>query len=139
MPSAIDLLKQDHREVEQLFSRFQSTQDPAVAEKICSELEVHTAAEEEFVYPVLREDVSGGEKLAGEAEHEHAEARQIIGRLKQTTDSEHLSDVVAELKKAIEHHVAEEEGTVFPKMDSEVGRDELESIGTELEEFKRSA
>jgi iron-sulfur cluster repair protein YtfE (RIC family) len=139
MPNAIDLLKQDHREVEQLFSRFEASQDPAIAEKICSELEVHTAAEEELVYPVLREDVSGGEKLAGEAEHEHAEARQIIGRIKQTTDAQHLDDVVAELKKAIEHHVEEEEGTVFPKMESEVGSNELESIGTELEQFKQSA
>ena len=139
MPSAIDLLKQDHREVEELFSRFESTRDPAIVEKICSELEVHTAAEEELVYPVLRDDVSDGAKLAGEAEHEHAEARQIIGRIKQTTDAEHLNDVVAELKKAIEHHVQEEEGTVFPKMESEVGSNELESIGTELEQFKESA
>ena len=139
MSNVIELLKQDHRVVEALFAKFESTQDSSIAEQICDELEVHTAAEEEFVYPVLREDVSGGEKLAGEAEHEHAEARQIIGRIKQTTDSEHLNDVVAELKQAIEHHVEEEEGTVFPKMESDVGRNELESIGAELQEFKRSA
>jgi hypothetical protein len=102
------LLKHDHREVEQLFSKFESSHDAAIVEKICSELEVHTAAEEKLVYPVLREDVSDGGKLADEAEHEHPDARQIIGR-KQATDGQHLNDLVAELKEAIEHHVEEEE------------------------------
>jgi iron-sulfur cluster repair protein YtfE (RIC family) len=139
MPNVIELLKHDHREVEQLFSKFESSQDAATAEEICSELEVHTAAEEKFVYPVLREEVSGGAKLADEAEHEHAEARQVIGRIKQTTDAQHLNDRVAELKKAIEHHVEEEERTVFPKMQSDVGEVELDSVGAQVQEFKQKA
>jgi hemerythrin superfamily protein len=137
MPNVIELLKHDHREVEQLFSKFESSHDAAIVEKICSELEVHTAAEETLVYPVLREDVSGGGNLADEAEHEHAEARQIIGRVKQTTDPQHLNDLVAELKKAIEHHVEEEEGTVFPKMQADVGESELDSLGEQIQEFKQ--
>jgi iron-sulfur cluster repair protein YtfE (RIC family) len=139
MPNVIELLKHDHREVEQLFSKFESSQNAAIVEKICSELEAHTAAEEKLVYPVLREDVSDGGKLADEAEHEHAEARQIIGRIKQTTDAKHLNDLVAELKKAIEHHVEEEERTVFPKMQSDVGETELDSLGEQIQEFKQKA
>jgi iron-sulfur cluster repair protein YtfE (RIC family) len=139
MPNVIELLKHDHREVEQLFAKFESSHDAAIVEKICSELEVHTAAEEKLFYPVLREDVSGGGKLADEAEHEHAEARQIIGRIKQTTDAQHLNDLVAELKKAIEHHVEEEEQTVFPKMQADVGETELDSMGARIQEFKQKA
>ena len=138
MPNVIELLKQDHREVEGLFASFESGRRSATADSICEELEVHTAAEETFVYPALREAVSGGGHLADEAEGEHAEAKQIIGRIKQTRDPDHLADVMAELKQAIEHHVEEEEGTVFPKMASDLGEAELDAIGANVQEFKAS-
>ena len=139
MPSVIEILKHDHREVEELFSRFESAEDPSIAEEICSELEVHTAAEEQIVYPALREAVTGGDKLADEAEQEHSQAKQLIGRIKRTTDTEHLSEVVGELEQAIQHHVEEEEGTVFPKMESDVGATELDAMGSRVQDFKQSA
>jgi hemerythrin superfamily protein len=139
MPDVVDLLKRDHRDVEQLFGAFERDPQPSIADEICAQLELHTAAEEHFVYPALRERVSDGKKLADEAEHEHAEARQIIGRVKRTSDPQHLADVVAELQKAIEHHVEEEEETVFPKMESDLGKIELEAIGANVQEFKGSA
>lgn len=139
MPNVIDLLKRDHREVEQLFGAFERDPQPSIAEELCAQLELHTTAEEHFVYPALRERVSDGKKLAEEAEHEHAEARQVIGRVKRTSDPEHLAEVVAELQTAIEHHVEEEERTVFPKMESDLGKIELEAIGANVQEFKGSA
>jgi iron-sulfur cluster repair protein YtfE (RIC family) len=139
MPNVVDLLKQDHRGVKELFAKFESTPESSIAAEICEELEVHTAAEEQFVYPALRAGVSGGDRLADEAEHEHAEAKQLIGRIKRTSDAEHLSEVVSELKQAIEHHVEEEEGTVFPKMQSELGATEMDTLGAQVQEFKGSA
>ena len=139
MPNVVDLLKQDHRSVEDLFAKFESTQESSIADEICEELEVHTAAEEQFVYPALREGVSGGNTLADEAEHEHAEAKQLIGRIKRTSDADHLPEVVSELKQAIEHHVQEEEGTVFPKMQSDLGDSEMDTLGAQVQEFKGSA
>src|SRR5947208_11978886 len=114
MPDVIGLLKQGHRKVEQLFGAFERDRRPSIAEEICAQLELHTTAEEHFVYPALRERVSDGKKLAEDAEHEHAEAKQIIGRVKRTSDPEHLAEVDAELQKAIEHHVEEEEATGYP-------------------------
>ena len=55
------------------------------------------------------------------------------------SDPDHLAEVVAELQKAIEHHVEEEEGTVFPKMESDLGKIELEAVGANVQEFKGSA
>src|SRR2546423_15601322 len=102
MPDVIELLKHDHRKVEQLFGVFERDRQTSIAEEICAQLELHTTAEEHFVYPALRERVSDGKALAEEAEHEHAEAKQIIGRVKRTSDPEHLAAVVAELQEAIE-------------------------------------
>ncbi len=137
MPSAIELLKQDHRAVEKLFSEYESSGDEQVVAEICSELEVHTEVEERLVYPVLRSEVTGGERLADEAEEEHREAKQLIGRLKRSSKDEHLAELVGELKAAIEHHVDEEEHDVFPKMEAEVGRARLDEIGAEIERMKQ--
>src|SRR5437763_15083823 len=98
MPDAIDLLKQDHREVEQLFGAFERDRQPSVAEEICAQLELHTTAEEHYVYPALRERVSDGKKLAEEAEHEHAEDKHIIGRVKQQSDREPVAEVGGQLQ-----------------------------------------
>ena len=136
MPNVVELLKQDHREVELLFSRFETSNDPAIAEKICEELDLHTTVEEEAVYPPLRSEVQGGPGMADHAEKEHADARQIIGRIRQTSDADHLSKLVGELKSAVEEHVNEEENEVFPKMADEMGSARLEQIGTEVEGLK---
>ena len=139
MPSVTGLLKQDHREVEDLFSKFESTGDSTIAEQICEELDLHTRVEEEVVYPPLRSDVQGGPGMAEHAEKEHAEARQIIGRIRQTKDADHLRELVLELKHAVEEHVTEEENEVFPKMENEMGAARLEEIGAEAEELKAAS
>jgi hemerythrin superfamily protein len=139
MANVIELIEQDHREVEQLFSEFQSSNDPSVAAKICDELTKHTFGEEQAVYPVVAEKVTGGESLASEAEKEHGEARQLIGRIRNTTDEAHLADLMSELKQAIEHHVNEEENEMLPKAREAIDTSELEQMGSAFEEAKESA
>src|SRR5688500_20380541 len=106
MPSATQLLKQDHRTVEQLFEQFQQTRDFTVALQICTELTVHSQLEEELAYPVL-EDVDS--ELERHAEEEHAEAKQLIAKIEsagRTTDE--VVQWVTKLKDAVLHHVEEE-------------------------------
>jgi iron-sulfur cluster repair protein YtfE (RIC family) len=136
MPNVVNVLKQDHRTVEKLFSDFGSSGDQSIVDTICEELDVHMEVEERVVYPVLRDDVSGGTQMAQHAEKEHAQARQIVGRIRQTKDADHLSELVQELKSAIEEHVQEEENEVFPKMEQELGNDRLEQLGQEVEAQK---
>lgn len=57
--NAIELLQQDHREVEAYFEEFEEFEDledegakGELAEKICMALTVHTQIEEEIFYPV---------------------------------------------------------------------------------------
>jgi len=139
VPNVRDLLKQNHRELEVLFEQFDRGRDQDVALKICEELELHAEAEEQIVYPALREGVAGGRHLADEAEQQHSQARQLIARIKRASDEEHRAALVGELKEAVEHHIAEEEGTVFPKMDSDLGLLEMDVLGAQVEEFKSSA
>jgi iron-sulfur cluster repair protein YtfE (RIC family) len=132
MPNAINLLEQDHRKVEKLFTQFEQTGDQGIALEICQELEVHTTLEEEIVYPVLRAKVD--RKMAAEAQQEHDEADQLIKKIKKASGAQ-LQQLVGKLKEAVEHHVEEEETEVFPKMQQKVGT-ELTRMGTEIQQRK---
>src|ERR1700754_4915829 len=56
---AIELLKADHRKVENLFTQYESAsneeQKRKIAKQICTELTVHTLLEEEIFYPACRQ------------------------------------------------------------------------------------
>lgn len=139
MTDVVDLIEQDHREVEQLFAEFESTQDTVVATRICDELTKHTYGEESAVYPVIADQLSDGKKLTRDAENEHKEARQLIGRVRNTTDESHLSELMSDLKQAIQHHVREEEAEMLPQARQQMGADELAEMGRAFEEAKEAA
>jgi len=139
MADVVELIERDHREVEQLFSDFKTSRDTSVATKICDELTKHTYGEEEAVYPVVAERLDDGAKLAREAENEHKEARQLIGRVRNTTDKEHLSQLMDELEQAIQHHVSEEENDMLPKARQAISSDELDEMGRSFEAAKDAA
>jgi iron-sulfur cluster repair protein YtfE (RIC family) len=130
------LIEQDHREVESLFAQFKSGGGEDVAETICEELEAHAAAEEAVFYPVVKSEVPGGAKLAKEGNEEHGEARQLIGRIKQTTHEEHLAELVTELEQAVSHHVQEEESEMLPKTRNALNPARLDEIGASFEAEK---
>jgi hemerythrin superfamily protein len=136
MSDVIELIEKDHREVEGLFASFEASGDPSVASQICDELDRHATGEEEAVYPVIAADVPGGEKMAKEGEDEHREARQLIGRIRQTSDRDHLAELVAELKQAIQHHVQEEEADILPKTREALDPNRLEQLGEDFQAAK---
>jgi iron-sulfur cluster repair protein YtfE (RIC family) len=79
-----ELLQQDHRTVEGLFSQYRATQDDATVEQICQELERHTTVEEEIVYPRLAEI---DPELEQHAEEEHATAKELIAQIRSRPDN----------------------------------------------------
>jgi hemerythrin superfamily protein len=135
MPDVTKLIEQDHRELEGYFSQFKSSQDPKIAETICEELDTHASAEEQAVYPAFGE-VPELKKLVEEGEEEHGKARQLVGRIKNTTDPEHLAELVTELESAVNHHVQEEENEMLPKAREAFDGARLEQIGDEFEAAK---
>jgi hemerythrin-like domain-containing protein len=136
MPDIITLIERDHREVEELFAKFSQTGDSSAATQICDELDRHTRAEEEAVYPVIASEVSGGKAMEKEATEEHEEARQLIGRVRRTSDPEHLSELMTQLEQAINHHVEEEEQEILPKLRDAVDRARLDEMGADFEAAK---
>jgi hemerythrin superfamily protein len=139
MPDVIELIEREHRQVEALFQNFRETGRSALVSNICDELDAHAAAEEEAFYPVVRDEVPSGKKLAGEAKDEHGEARQLIGRLRRTSDPDHIVELVNELEQLVQHHVEEEEHEMLPRARSALDEGRLIAIGSAYESAKSRA
>lgn len=119
---AIELLTQDHQTVRALFEQYESLSDRSLASKrklalkICLELSKHATAEEEIFYPAVRGASRQNEDAVDEALVEHASAKELIAQIVAMAPGDDLYDAkVKVLSEQIEHHVAEEEGDLFPK------------------------
>ncbi len=140
MPDPIEMLMQDHREVEQLFARYEQTKDPAVVEQICTELTVHAAAEEKVIYPALGADVTGGKGMRQHAEKEHQEVKDAIFEIERLgyTDPA-VEQFMQTIIEGVNHHVEEEESEMFPKLQEELGARKLTDLGKKLADAKQKA
>lgn len=109
---AIMLLKNDHREVEALFEKFENTRDKgrkqAIAQQICAELKIHTIIEEELFYPAFRGKIEND--TLNEAYVEHDGAKVLINDIMTGSPDDDFYDAkVMVLSEEIKHHVHEEE------------------------------
>lgn len=129
----VTLLENDHRHVEQLFERYRSGEHGVVSE-LMTDLEIHTALEEEIVYPVIRTAVPGGEDMVSHAKDEHRQVDMLLMNLSQFPDDVEGAE---ELIAAVNGHVSEEENEVFSAMKQALHPERLEELGAEAETFKR--
>ena len=89
--NAIELLKEDHEKVDQLFQKVKATQEASeqatLFEKIREELEVHTHIEETIFYPYLIEN--GDEELQDitkEGIEEHHQVKLFLREIPNLAD-----------------------------------------------------
>ena len=122
---ALELLKQDHREVETLFKEFEKLEEDGaeaveqVIQTACTELKIHDKLETEVFYPAIREQAQNEEveDLLNEAEVEHTTVRNLIQTLEGMNPSdEKRSAHFTVLMEYVKHHVKEEEKEMFPKL-----------------------
>jgi hemerythrin-like domain-containing protein len=144
----IEILEQDHREVEQMFAELESLRGAAteeaksrrktVTEQVTIELVRHSVAEEVLVYPQVEKKVSAEE--AEHAREEHAEAEETLQRLeKLDADDPAFDDELATLMAEIRHHIEDEEGEMFARMRQVMDPDDLRKLGGRVEAFKKVA
>ena len=121
---AIELLSEDHIELQQLFQDYEDLMDDkadgaereSLARQICGLLSVHTQIEEEIFYPaaqaVLDSDESVDDALA-----DHAQAKLLIAEIEAASaEDAGYDDLVRQLGEAIHRHVKEEEETLFVRV-----------------------
>ena len=132
-----EMLKTDHRHVQDLFTKFEDADKRArasIADETLTALEVHAALEEELVYPAIAE-VIDDEELVNEAKEEHHVAKFLIKELrKMDAEDEGFSTKFKVLGELVGHHIEEEEGEMFPQ--AQEGGFEPESISEEVSKRK---
>jgi len=141
--NVITLLTNDHRTVEALLERYRSATNEAkrpLLDEITRELTKHMDAEESVLYPLLRTSIPRGEELMAEAVEEHKKAKGLLAELQSTeAGSFDMDSRVATLRGAIQHHVREEEGTIFPEMQKSLEDALLEELGDQIDDAKGAA
>lgn len=136
---AIQLLKNDHRTVEDLFEAFENAKGSKakqkIANQICMELIVHAQIEEEIFYPAVKEAVE--EEIYTEAHVEHDGAKVLIAQiLNGDPDGEFYDASVKVLSEMIKHHVKEEEQRDGMFAQAKQGDVDLIQVGEELAQRK---
>ena len=143
---AIQMLKDDHRTVEEIFARFEEAGENAVKEKrhhvdrMIKELSVHAHLEEEIFYPATRQARGETDAMVREALEEHAKVKQILSELEaMDPDDDRFDRMVIELIRDVRRHVEEEEGEMLPRVQEALSPEDLRDLGERMREAKKDA
>lgn len=122
----VDLIMQDHREVERLFEELRNPARRAgLVPVLTTLLTAHSRAEEAEVYPVARDEAGIAEDVA-HSQEEHVQAEEVLARLAEIDPSTPQFDrVLQEVVDSVGHHVEEEEATVLPALRSNLSAQRL--------------
>ena len=138
---ALELLAEDHKLVNELFEQLEAAEDEKEKRKIFreikTELDTHARLEETIFYPAMKER-SELKDMVAESLKEHKQVKTLlrdIGKLK--SGSDRFDPKIETLMESVKHHAEEEEeGKTFPKVRKLFKKDELETLGEELEAAK---
>ncbi|MEV6793203.1 hemerythrin domain-containing protein [Streptomyces sp. NPDC051320] len=138
-------LTTDHREVDELFAKIESQPvgDPQrrkLVDELTVELVRHSVAEEQYLYPAVREHVEGGDALADKELQDHAGVEEMLKDLEgRNADDSQFDHLVTKLKLEVTEHVRDEENRLFPLLAAACTPDALEDLGEKIRKAKKTA
>ena len=141
---ALMLLTADHNRVRGLFAKFKAAHESedvaeqaVVAQKILTELQVHTTIEEQVFYPAVRAADEELHELVTEGVEEHHVVDVLAAEIKALApEVESWAAKVTVLIENVEHHAEEEETEMFPEVKKAFAAAALEELGQQLEKMK---
>lgn len=143
---AITLLKNDHEQVEGMFTRFEAAGHKAykakrkLVDRMIAALAAHAWIEEQVFYPQVRESVPSMEDTVLEGLEEHHIVKWTLSELDgMDPEEERFEPKVTVLMESVRHHVEEEEGELFPEVSGAMDSDQLEELGKALAQAKKMA
>ena len=111
-------LTEEHRKVEAMLAVLADSDPGDERESTVWELEealsIHMLVEEQFVYPIVKEEL-GTEEFVG-ASNEHDLTRSALEQLRNLIDQPGFGGAVEALAGGLRHHVDEEEKQIFPAL-----------------------
>ncbi|MDY7229106.1 hemerythrin domain-containing protein [Hyalangium rubrum] len=135
--NAIELLKEQHDEVNKLFKRYEKLADSADEERrelfiqIADRLSAHATIEEQYFYPASKSARTEDQLL--EAVEEHLAVKRLIADLLDMEPSDENFDAKMKvLMENVEHHVEEEEKELFKDVKKILSEDQLLALGVQM-------
>jgi hemerythrin superfamily protein len=130
-------LHSEHEKISELMASLESTgRDEMTVTTLQNELSSHAEAEELVFYKRL-EDEAETRDVVAEGYEEHKTIARLLTQLGGAgTGEDMFNSILLELKENVEHHVEEEEGTLFEKARPLLSEDEAGSLCTAFEKAK---
>ena len=131
MTDVVDMIMDDHREVERLFDRLMQEPESRalVLPVVTSLLIAHSRAEESEVYPAARDEAGEAEDVE-HSQAEHVEAEELLQKLAGMEPGDAgFESALQELIDAVKHHVEEEESSVLPGLRQKLSAERLAELG----------
>ncbi len=141
----IQELTTDHREVEEMFREIEGLpvgehRRKELADQATIELVRHSIAEEEHLYPAVREHVEDGDGIADQEIEDHATAERLMKDLEGCEASDPEFDrLITQLMREIREHIQDEEGNLFPRLAAACSRKQLDELGDKARRAKSTA
>ena len=138
------LIKQDHQKVKRLFERLAEAESGSPSQtrlftELKRELELHAAVEEKYFYPTLQQ-FARAKDLIEEALEEHGDVKATLEELDQwNKEDERWAEELSELQQDVEHHVEEEEKSIFPLAAELLEAEQAEAIARNIQKEKAAA
>lgn len=152
MTDMFTVLSHDHEEVKSMLAQLQARHGVAAAgdagaserkkmvERLVIEESKHESVEEKFFWPVVRDRVPEGAKMADAATAQEDEGKQLLDKLdKLEPDAPEFEALIGSFAVAGTKHIAYEEHQVWPALRAVLSEQEREEIGRKLEEGKKTA
>ncbi len=140
-----DVLTSDHEKVKKILEQMEQTSTRAAKRRetlldhLNENLLPHMYAEEQFFYQILL-DESPDKEVAYEALEEHRAAKAVLMDLEDaSSDDPRWSARLKVLKELVEHHIEEEETTVFDLARNLMDEDRATDVGRRFKELKKEA
>ena len=143
MPMILNLLKEDHKEVNDLLEEMTETTERAAKnrqelfDEMKTALMAHAHAEQEIFYKPLLQSGDDPDMML-EAQVEHQVVERLLMDIEQTdaADEKWLAKVTV-LQELVQHHVKEEEKEIFKLARETFDRAQLEELGQRFETRKK--
>lgn len=128
-----DILKNEHVNLKAALSQLAAAEEPkqreALIAEVADKMVPHSRAEEAVLYNLLRDMDEAGD-LVKHSYQEHVKAETILRGLQVSEAvSVNWQSGVEMLRKDLNHHIAEEEGKVFPAAQKLLSDSDAEALG----------
>ncbi|HYC47379.1 MAG TPA: hemerythrin domain-containing protein [Burkholderiales bacterium] len=132
---AVDLLLQQHQEMERLLRRALEVEEPEERKRrftrIADLLTVHMESEEQVFYPAVKANRT--EDILLESLEEHLSLKRLVADLLPLDGGDQTFEPKFKvLKEQAEHHHKEEEENLFPKVKKLLDSDTRDALGDEM-------